>query len=110
VRAAAASGVFDVLAHLDLAKVFGHAASQAVVASEHDRTADAIAAAGVAVEISTAGLRKAAGELYPAQDLLRALHRRGVSDDIIAHELKAMEAAIRAAMWNVVFDTPGENA
>ena len=39
-----------------------------------------------------------------------ALHRRGISDDIIAHELKAMEAAIRAAMWNVVFDTPGENA
>jgi hypothetical protein len=39
-----------------------------------------------------------------------ALHRRGVSDDIIAHELRAMEAAIRAAMWNVVFDTPGENA
>jgi len=39
-----------------------------------------------------------------------ALHRRGVSDDIIALELKAMEAAIRAAMWNVVFDTPGENA
>ena len=30
VRAAAASGLFDVLAHLDLAKVFGHAASQSV--------------------------------------------------------------------------------
>ena len=78
VRAAAASGLFDVLAHLDLAKVFGHVASESVIASEHDQTADAIAAAGVAVEISTAGLRKAAGELYPAQDLLRALHRRGV--------------------------------
>ena len=68
VRAAAASGVFDVLAHLDLAKVFGHAASESVIASEHDQTADAIAAAGIAVEISTAGLRKAAGELYPSAD------------------------------------------
>jgi histidinol-phosphatase (PHP family) len=67
-----------VLAHLDLAKVFGHAASDSVIASEHEQTADAIAAAGIAVEISTAGLRKAAGELYPAQELLRALHRRGV--------------------------------
>ena len=65
VRAAAASGLFDVLAHLDLAKVFGNAASRSVVDSEHEQTADAIAAAGVAVEISTAGLRKAAGELYP---------------------------------------------
>ena len=78
VRAAAASGLFDVLAHLDLAKVFGHVASESVIASEHDQTADAIAEADVAVEISTAGLRKAAGELYPAQELLRALHRRGV--------------------------------
>jgi histidinol-phosphatase (PHP family) len=78
VRAAAASGLFDVLAHLDLAKVFGHAASASVIESEYEQTADAIAAAGVAVEISTAGLRKAAGELYPAQDLLRALARRGV--------------------------------
>ena len=78
VRAAAASGVFDVLAHLDLAKVFGHAASAQVIASEHEQTADAIAAAGVAVELSTAGLRKAAGELSPAPALLRALHRRGV--------------------------------
>ena len=78
VRAAAASGLFDVLAHLDLAKVFGNAASRSVVESEHEDTADAIAAAGVAIEISTAGLRKAAGELYPAPGLLRALHRRGV--------------------------------
>jgi histidinol-phosphatase (PHP family) len=30
------------------------------------------------VEISTAGLRKAAHELYPSPALLRALHRRGV--------------------------------
>jgi hypothetical protein len=36
-----------------------------------------------------------------------ALRRRGVSDDIIAHELKGMEAAIRAAMWHAVFDAPG---
>ena len=78
VRAAASSGLFDVLAHLDLAKVFGHVASPAVIASEHEQTADAIAASGVAVEISTAGLRKAAGELYPAPGLLRALAQRAV--------------------------------
>ena len=57
----------------------------------------------IAVEISTAGLRKAAGELYPAQDLLRALHRRGVpitlgSDGHVPEDLgrdypRALEAA-----------------
>jgi hypothetical protein len=36
-----------------------------------------------------------------------ALRRRGVSGDVIDRELKSMEAAIRAAMWHVVFDTPG---
>ena len=93
----------DVLAHLDLAKVFGNAASRAVVESEHEQTADAIAAAGIAVEISTAGLRKAAGELYPAPDLLRALHRRGVpitlgSDGHVPEDLgRDYDRAVKAA-------------
>ncbi|NUU39629.1 DUF6074 family protein [Tardiphaga robiniae] len=36
-----------------------------------------------------------------------ALARRGVPDHIVQRELKSMEAAIRAAMWHVVFDAPG---
>jgi hypothetical protein len=39
-----------------------------------------------------------------------ALRRRGVAEAMIAREVSAMEAAIRAAMWNAVFDTSGENA
>jgi histidinol-phosphatase (PHP family) len=40
--------------------------------------ADAAAEAGLAVEISTAGLRKPVGELYPDPVLLRACVARGV--------------------------------
>ena len=40
--------------------------------------ADAIAESGVAVEVSTAGLRKPVGELYPHPDLLAACRKRGV--------------------------------
>jgi len=40
--------------------------------------ADAIARAGVAIELSTAGLRKPVGEVYPAPALLRACCERGV--------------------------------
>jgi len=40
--------------------------------------ADAIAESGVAVEVSTAGLRKPVGELYPHPDLLAACRERGV--------------------------------
>lgn len=66
--AAASSGLFDVIAHPDLVKVWGAARP----GPERDPRAywepavEAIAAAGVAVEVSTAGLRKPAGEIYPA--------------------------------------------
>jgi histidinol-phosphatase (PHP family) len=67
-----------VLAHLDLAKVFGHRPPAGPPLREYEETADAAASADVAVEISTAGLRKRAQELYPAPELLQALQRRGV--------------------------------
>jgi histidinol-phosphatase (PHP family) len=77
-RAAAGSGLYDVMAHPDLPKVFGERPPGGVPQREYDDTADAFAAAGVACEISTAGLRKAARELYPAPAFLAACARRGV--------------------------------
>ncbi len=74
---AAASGLFDVMAHPDLVKKFGHFPS-------HD-AADLYAAAAcaaleghVAIEVSTAGLRKPVRELYPGPDLLRVFAEAGV--------------------------------
>ena len=66
------------MAHPDLPKVFGERPDGGVPQREYDETADAFAAAGVACEISTAGLRKQAAELYPAPALLEACARRGV--------------------------------
>jgi histidinol-phosphatase (PHP family) len=77
-RRAAMSGLYDVMAHPDLPKVFGERPPGGVPQREYDETADAFAAAGVACEISSAGLRKAAAELYPAPDFLRACADRGV--------------------------------
>jgi histidinol-phosphatase (PHP family) len=77
-RAAAASGLYDVMAHPDLPKVFGDRPAGGVPQREYDETAEAFAAAGVACEISTAGLRKAAAELYPAPALLEACALREV--------------------------------
>jgi histidinol-phosphatase (PHP family) len=62
------SGRFDVMSHPDLAKIFG-------VRGDDERYAEMAAAADeadVALEISTAGLRKPVGELYPDERLLRA--------------------------------------
>ena len=64
---AARSGRFDVMSHPDLAKIFG-------VYGEDRRYAEMAAAADeadVALEISTAGLRKPVGALYPDERLLR---------------------------------------
>ena len=73
----AASGLVDVLAHLDLAKIFGRRPAASVVAEHHAAAAAAVGEAGVAVEVSTAGLRKPVGELYPAPDLLARCWEQG---------------------------------
>ncbi|HEX6702622.1 MAG TPA: histidinol-phosphatase HisJ family protein [Gaiellaceae bacterium] len=68
---AAGSGLFDVLSHPDLVKFFGRRPDPRVVEELHEDAAEAIAAAGVCVEVSAAGLHKPVGELYPDASLLR---------------------------------------
>jgi histidinol-phosphatase (PHP family) len=69
---AARSGLFDILAHPDLVKVWGSAAP----VPDRDRrfyyelAMDGIAESDVAIEVSTAGLRKPVGEIYPAPAFL----------------------------------------
>jgi histidinol-phosphatase (PHP family) len=69
---AAQSGLFDVLAHPDLVKVWGK--DRPVPDGDLRRfyypAMEAIADAGVAVEVSTAGFRKPVGEIYPAPAFL----------------------------------------
>lgn len=65
---AARSGLFDILAHPDLVKVWGRAGRMPSVdpRSFYEPAIEAIAESGIAVEVSTAGLRKGVGEIYPA--------------------------------------------
>ncbi|MGH9165776.1 MAG: PHP domain-containing protein [Acidimicrobiales bacterium] len=73
----AASGVCDVLAHLDLCKVTGRV--PAAPDEWYDRLAEAVASSGMAAEVSSAGWRKPVGEAYPAPALLARLAARGVA-------------------------------
>jgi len=61
-------GLFDILAHPDLVKVWG--AGRPVPERDprhyYEPAVEAIAESGIAVEVSTAGLRKPVGEIYPA--------------------------------------------
>jgi histidinol-phosphatase (PHP family) len=71
---AAGSRLFDSLSHPDLVKIFG----DRLDGYDYTEIADAIAESGVAVEVSTAGLRKPVGELYPHPKFLAACRERGV--------------------------------
>lgn len=64
----ARSGLFDILAHPDLVKVWGgtRPAPERDPRFFYEPAVEAIAESGIAVEVSTAGLRKPVGELYPA--------------------------------------------
>ncbi|MFA9401371.1 MAG: PHP domain-containing protein, partial [Acidobacteriota bacterium] len=77
---AAASGLFDVMAHPDLVKVWGAGRPGPRRDPRHyyEPAVAAMAEAGVAVELSTAGLRKPVDELYPAPALGRMLVDAGV--------------------------------
>ena len=69
---AARSGLFDILAHPDLVKVWGpdRPRPDGDLRRYYELALEGIAESGIAVEVSTAGLRKRARELYPAPAFL----------------------------------------
>jgi len=69
---AARTGMFDILAHPDLVKVWGGDAPMpdGDLRRFYELAMDGIADSDVAIEVSTAGLRKPVGEIYPATLLL----------------------------------------
>jgi histidinol-phosphatase (PHP family) len=64
---AARSGLFDILAHPDLVKVWGpeRPRPEGDLRRFYERAMDGIAESRIAVEVSTAGLRKPVSEIYP---------------------------------------------
>jgi histidinol-phosphatase (PHP family) len=69
---AARTGAFDILGHPDLVKVWGAQAPrpEGDLRRFYERAMDGIAESDVAIELSTAGLRKPVGEVYPSRAFL----------------------------------------
>jgi histidinol-phosphatase (PHP family) len=69
---AAQSGLFDILAHPDLVKVWGkdRPLPEGDLRRFYYPAMEVIAECDVAIEVSTAGLRKPVGEIYPAPAFL----------------------------------------
>jgi histidinol-phosphatase (PHP family) len=94
---AAQSGLFDILAHPDLVKVWGK--DRPIPDGDLRRfyypAMEVIAECDVAIEVSTAGFRKPVGELYPAPAFLEmaidagkpiALSSDAHTPDLLGHE------------------------
>jgi histidinol-phosphatase (PHP family) len=64
----ARTGLYDIVAHPDLVKMWGSArpAPERDPRFHYEPAVEAIAETGIAVEVSTAGLRRPVGELYPS--------------------------------------------
>jgi histidinol-phosphatase (PHP family) len=78
---AARSGLFDVLAHPDLVKMWGPERPwpQRDPRFYYEPAVEAIAEDGIAVELSTAGLRKPVGEMYPTRAFAEMCLEAGAS-------------------------------
>lgn len=117
---AARSGLFDILAHPDLVKIWGPAHPdrpfpQGDLRRYYELAIDGIAESGIAVEVSTAGLRKRAQEIYPAPAFLRMCLEAGAPvalssdahrpEDVGADYDRALELLDRLAVGELcVFD------
>jgi len=73
-RAAAASGLFDVLAHPDLIKKFGFL-YQGELTEIYEETAKVIKASDLCIEVNTSGLRVPVKEIYPSKEFLEICYR-----------------------------------
>jgi len=82
VAESARSGLFDIIAHPDLVKIWGSAHPERVPDRDprfyYEPAVEAFAEAGVAVEVSTAGRRKPVGEIYPARAFLEMCLEAGL--------------------------------
>jgi histidinol-phosphatase (PHP family) len=82
VAESARSGLFDIIAHPDLVKIWGPAHPERFperdVRFYYEPAVEAFAEAGVAVEVSTAGLRKPVEEIYPSRAFLEMCLEAGL--------------------------------
>jgi histidinol-phosphatase (PHP family) len=72
VAESALTGLYDVITHPDLVKIWGSArpAPSKDPRYFYEPAVEAMLEADVAIEVSTAGLRKPVGEIYPAREFL----------------------------------------
>lgn len=70
VKKAAESGLFDIMGHIDLIKIWGHRPCKRNIAFYLEPVLRSIKAQGIVIEINSSGMRKPVGEIYPAPEII----------------------------------------
>lgn len=91
---AASLKLFQVVAHIDLPKIFGFKPCEDMKPLYED-VARKLAKAGVCVEVNTSGLRKPVAEVYPAKEFLEVLRRYNVPVTLGSDAHKPEDVAYR---------------
>lgn len=74
----AESGLFDIVGHLDLVKIWGHRPRRHNPEYYFEPVLNAVKASNMAVEINSAGLRKPVTEIYPAAALVKRMFEKNI--------------------------------
>lgn len=75
----AESNLFDIVGHIDLVKIFNYVPTdQEFLFEQYERITDALSNSKTCVEISSAGLRKPVGRIYPEPELLSLCYKKGI--------------------------------
>ncbi len=78
VKNLAKSGIFDIIAHIDLIKKYGKKPGKISLEEVYGEVARVVSDSDMVVEINTAGLRHPVGEIYPSDELMKKLVEKGV--------------------------------
>ncbi len=100
----AESNLFDIVGHIDLVKIFKYVPTdQEFLFEQYERITNALQNSKTCVEISSAGLRKPVGRIYPEPELLSLCYKKGIpivlsSDAHEPHQVgENYEASIKLA-------------
>jgi histidinol-phosphatase (PHP family) len=79
VQMAVKSGLFDIIGHLDLIKIWGHRPRLYDLLFHVKQLLKSIKDSGMVIEINSAGLRKPVGEIYPQQEIINLMASKQIA-------------------------------
>lgn len=99
VHKSAKSGLFDIIGHFDLIKIWGHRPPKNII-NYVEPVLVSIKEAHLTIEINSAGLRKPVAEIYPQYEIIELMHKMdiGITFGSDAHHPSQMGLGVDEAI------------